>query len=297
MTPEALRDALAALPVTIATSVVACRALPIADYPGGARPSAVVTLSGAGCTGDGEHVEWTDAAHAAFAVVAREVPLGRRTVGDWCESMRNMVVDPYDRAALESAAIALALRQHGRTLIDFAERPTSRLRVVRSLAPGPDPSAALAGNPDAELKLDVDPAWTSATWAALGASGRVAVVDFKGRGTQAQVRDAHRALPDAWLEDPPPGAPAETTTRTSLDASITSVAVLDALPAPPAAVNVKVPRMGGVFAALDALAWCGRRGIPTYMGGMWEVGPGRRLSRDLARLFSPDGPNDVALLE
>lgn len=297
MTPEALRDALAALPVTIATSAVACRAVPIAEYPGGARPSAVVTLSGQGCTGDGEHVGWTDAAHAAFAVVARGVPRGSRTVGDWCDSMRNTVGDPYDRAALEAAAIALALRQRGTTLADFAERPTSRLRVVRSPAPGPDLAVALTANPDAELKLDVDPAWTRETWTALAASGRVAVVDFKGRGRPAQVRDAHRALPDAWLEDPPPGAPGETATRTSLDATITSVAVLDTLPARPAAVNVKVPRMGGVFAALDALTWCGRRGIPTYMGGMWEVGPGRRLSRDLARLFSPDGPNDVALLE
>jgi hypothetical protein len=61
-------------------------------------------------------------------------------------------------------------------------------------------------------------------------------------------------------------------------------------------VNVKPARMGSVLEALTCLARCAAEGIPTYMGGMFEVGIGRAQLRALAALACPDGPNDVAPL-
>ena len=62
----------------------------------------------------------------------------------------------------------------------------------------------------------------------------------------------------------------------------------------PRAANIKPARMGGVLAALDAVAYCAGRSIEVYFGGMFELGPARRQLRDLAALLSVDGPNDIA---
>jgi hypothetical protein len=53
--------------------------------------------------------------------------------------------------------------------------------------------------------------------------------------------------------------------------------------------------MGGFLAVLRALeaAPPGR----AYFGGMFEVGPGREQARQLAALFCPRAPNDLAPLE
>jgi hypothetical protein len=43
-------------------------------------------------------------------------------------------------------------------------------------------------------------------------------------------------------------------------------------------------------------ARCERRDILVYVGGMFEVGVGRRQLRDLASVLCPDAPNDLAAI-
>jgi L-alanine-DL-glutamate epimerase-like enolase superfamily enzyme len=210
------------------------------------------------------------------------------------------IPDPYERAALEAAALDLALRQAGTNLARLIDAVPEPVRYVVSFGRLADPLDAIRGEaPGVELKLDVDPAWDDATWAALGALGRVAVLDFKGGGTVADHERAHRAVPAALLEDPRPGDRSWSPSlraRVSVDGPLTSAAVLARLPLRPGAASVKPARMGGVLAALDLVAACATAGIPVYLGGMFEVGVGRRQLHALAALLSPDGPNDVAPL-
>jgi L-alanine-DL-glutamate epimerase-like enolase superfamily enzyme len=134
-------------------------------------------------------------------------------------------------------------------------------------------------------------------YAGLAATGGVAIVDFKGGGTVLDHARAGRALPEALLEDPGPPRgpwPADVRRRLALDAAIQRAADVDGLAVRPAAINVKPGRLGGVLEALATCAACERAGIPVYVGGMFEVGVGRRQLHDLAALLSPDGPNDVA---
>ena len=59
-------------------------------------------------------------------------------------------------------------------------------------------------------------------------------------------------------------------------------------------MNIKPSRFGTVAELLAALAWCEERGVRTYGGGQFELGVGRAQIQELAALFHPDGPNDVA---
>ena len=288
-TPEA---ALAALPVVV--DDVECRvdAVRVPSYPGGVRPTSEVRLG----DGRGECVAWTAEAHAALRGRMGLVPRGRWAhLGDWAAAMRERFTDPYERAALEAAAIDLALRQAGanlRTLLGAASKP---VRYVVSFERVADPVArARAEAPGIALKIDADPGWSDDTYAGLAALGRVAVLDFKGAG---DTERAHRALPQALIEDPGSGSWSESLARRlSFDAAVTSAAALDALPARPAAVNLKPARMGGVLEALACATRCAAEGIAVYMGGMFEVGVGRTQLRALAALLCPDGPNDIAPL-
>jgi L-alanine-DL-glutamate epimerase-like enolase superfamily enzyme len=289
-TPEALVDTLRALRVAIEEAGWQPAEVALALYPGGTRPSATVTLTGGGERGSGESVAWTVAAHERFAVAA--VPLGGWRLGEWADAVLQRFRDPYERAALEAAAIDLALRQAGTSLLRLAGVEAASVRYVVSFEKTLDPFARMTGG--GEFKIDVDPDWTDATWAALGATGRVAVLDFKGQGNPER---AHRAMPDALVEDPGEGPwSASLARRVSFDIPITSTRALDGLPAAPAAINLKPARMGGVLEALGCAARCAERGIAVYVGGMFEVGVGRRQLRTLAAILSPDGPNDIAPL-
>src|SRR5262249_10488245 len=108
----------------------------------------------------------------------------------------------------------------------------------------------------------------------------------------------HQALPDAWIEDPleSGGVPWSLglRSRLSLDAPVTRAELIASSDPPPAAVNVKPARMGGVLEAVAAIEVCAAAGTACYLGGMLEVGGGRRQLRTLAALFTPDGPNDIA---
>src|SRR2546427_13102233 len=89
--------------------------------------------------------------------------------------------------------------------------------------------------PGVELKLDVDPAWDGPTYAALR---RVAVLDFKGTGSPADHERAHRALPEALIEDALAGPwSASLRTRLGFDAPVTSAG-----PAPPRPPRPPRPR-------------------------------------------------------
>ena len=285
-TPEA---ALAALPVVVDDAECRVGAVRVPSYPGGVRPTSEVRLG----DGRGECVAWTAEAHEAFRARMAGLPRGRwARLGEWAEAMRARFTDPYERAALEAAAIDLALRQAGTNLFALAGVTPRAVRYVVSYGGLRDPMAEV--EPGVELKLDVDPAWDSGTFAALR---RVAVLDFKGTGNPADHERAHRAVPEALIEDALAGPwSASLSTRLSFDAPVTSAHALDALPVRPAAVNLKPARMGGVLEALACAERCTREGIAVYVGGMFEVGAGRRQLRALAALLCPDAPNDVAPL-
>ncbi len=258
-----------------------------------------MTLSGENHSGRGEHVGWTEEEHAAFGAAVSAVSAGTFSVGEWTSRLAGLAA--YDRAALEAAAIDLALVQHGTSLFDLCGMQPAPVRYAISFAAVADPVAE-AGSLDAgslPLKIDADPAWKDDTWSALATLGTVAVVDFKLLGDAADHERACRHLPDAWIEDPRPGAGAwspQLIARLSADAAVTSMRALDALEPAPAAVNIKPARIGSVLEAIDCLARAAERNLQTYIGGMFEVGVGRRQLLALAALACPDGPNDIAPL-
>jgi len=298
---------LRALPV----EVEAAFALPLGvfafDYPGGLRPSGEVHLGGRGCLASGECVSFDEAAQARFAAAAPAQVLGRRgSVEEVLAGLpdASLLGDEarHQRAALEAAVIDLALRQAGRSLHELATAETPgiarpALRFVYSFEAVADPAARVAalaaGTPGARFKVDVDPAWTDEAMAALVATGAVAVLDFKGRGDADLAERLARRFPTALLEDPPPAGrlPPE---RVVLDQPLSTIAAAAAALQAGHGVNIKAARMGGVLAALEALSQArGARGA-VYVGGMFEVGVGRRQARTLAALFTPDADNDLA---
>lgn len=299
-TPEArvahaLRAALVALPIRIDSVECEVAGVRLASYPGGVRPTSVVHLG----DGRGENVAWTMAAHEAFRSRLKTVPSGQWTLGAWAAVVAERFTDPYERGALEAAAIDLALRQAGTDIAGLVGAVPGPVRYVISFERVPDPVArAVDERADVDLKIDVDPGWDDATFGALGALGRVAVLDFKGGGTPADHERAHDAVPRAVIEDPGGAAGWSRSLRQRLgfDAAVTSAAALDALPVRPAAVNLKPARMGGVLEALACAARCGEARIAIYVGGMFEAGPGRAQLAALAALLCPDGPNDIAPL-
>ncbi|MBY0276138.1 hypothetical protein K2Z84_12400 [Candidatus Binatia bacterium] len=293
---------LRALPLRVQRVHCAIAPVAVPSYPDGPRPSSTLVLEGGGAIGRGEHVGWSDDVHTGFAARVASLSLDAcTTVGETSALARARLDGSYDRAALEAAAIDLALRQAATDLPTLADAAPQPVRYVLSFERVADPVARarreLTANPDLELKIDADPGWSDAVLGALAALERVAVLDFKQSGGRAAYLRAHRLLPDVLLEDPLPDAaawPASLCARLALDAPITSAASVAALTSRPAAINVKPSRVGGVLEALDVVAACAERGIDVYLGGMFEVGVGRVLVQTLASLLSPDGPNDVA---
>ena len=269
------------------------------------RPTGVAALSGGGHVGRGECVAWTPQEQAAFAADCEALALpDSATVGEISELALEHLADPYGRAAVEGAAIDLALRLAGENPFRLADRPPVPVAFCWSLGSLPDPEPAireiLREDPDARLKVDV-PArgWSRRTWESLARTGRVVVADFKRAGDLEQVRLAHAWLPDAWIEDPPVEASSLDPTarwhdRVSLDGYVLAAVDLEEPAIRPAAVNVKAPRVGGWLEALRCLEACRRRGWEAYMGGMFEVGVGRAQARVLASLFTSRGWNDLA---
>jgi len=297
-TPDALRAALGALPVVIEAVDATVGAVAVPSYPGEPRPHSVLTLHGAGTAGRGEHVGWTADAHIACRDrTLPRVPRGRWRLDAWSTALAGLVAESYDRAALEAAAIDLALRQHDVGLFGLAGARPGPVRYVVSFERVSDPASEARRHGDVELKVDADPAWSDAVIAALAAAGRIAVLDWKNGGSRADHERAHALVPGAMIEDPcwalaPWSRGLEQ--HLAADQPVARAADVDRLPVRPAAVNLKPARMGGVFEMLAAAAACQARGIAVYLGGMFEVDIGRRQLQALAALLSPEGPNDVA---
>jgi len=292
-----LAAALAELRIVVEHAEVVCGTAAVRSYPGGARPTSTVVIAGRGVAGRGENVAWTAEAHARLDVGA--VPRGTGRLGEWATAIASGIREPYARAAVEAAAIDLALRQAGTNVFELADVAPAPVRYVVSFERVTDPVARARAEPGpVALKVDADPSWDDATWAALTSTGRVAVLDFKGAGRAPELERAHRALHDALLEDPGDAAwSGSLRRRLALDAAIVSAAALDDVVVRPVAVNLKPARMGGVLEALRCAARCADRGIAIYIGGMFEVAVGRRQLRALAAVLCPDATNDIAPLD
>jgi hypothetical protein len=220
----------------------------------------------------------------------------------------------YRRWAFESAALDLALRQAGTSLVDAVGREPGPITFVVSTRMGDPPALEavtlrLARYPDLRFKLDATNDWSEELIAALVETGAVDSLDFKGayKGTivdtptdPAFYRRIAEAFPDAWLEDPDlEGEEAREALRPyedriTWDAPIHSIDDILAAPVIPRTTNLKPSRFGSVRALFDGYDFCAERGMGAYGGGQYELGVGRGQIQYLAALFHPDAPNDIA---
>jgi len=288
------------------------------------RKSTLIRLRGSGEEGIGEDVTYDGVDHDVLQAAGAVLPLaGSFTLAGFCEHLAGLslfaeppqreVSQRYRTWAYESAALDLALRQAGQTLHGVLGRRPEPVRFVVSLRLGEPPSldpvsGRLERYPDLRFKLDPTSSWDEPLIVELVATGAVDSVDFKGLYVGSIVdqpadpvlyRRVAEAFPDAWIEDP---ALTEETDavlapyrdRFSWDASIHSIADIEALPYPPRMVNIKPSRLGGLRNLVDAYDYCAARGIGNYGGGQFELGVGRGQNQYLASLFHADAPNDVA---
>jgi L-alanine-DL-glutamate epimerase-like enolase superfamily enzyme len=302
--------------------------LELAIRGGFTRVTTVVRLAGGGEEGVGEDVTYSAEEQEAFQ---RGASGGLPVTGRWSSvdelsrALDEVDLFPagapamkaardYRRWAVESAALDLALRQAGRSLAEALGRDARPVTFVVSLRLGEPASLApvahrLALYPGLRFKLDPTPDWDDELLAALRATRAVDSVDLKGayRGTPVDnpadaklYRRVAEGLPGTWIEDPDlsdaeaAAALEPHRDRITWDAIIHSVADIEALPFPPRMLNIKPSRFGSVRALFDTYEYCEGRGIGTYGGGQFELGPGRGQIQYLASLFSPDSPNDVA---
>ena len=315
-------DAVADLPVTIET--VECTRRDRDTSSGFVRTTTTVHLSGAGHTGRGEDVTYDTEDHDALASGPGLDLAGEYTVASFSAALDDVALfptKPPERAssrhyrwwAVESAALDLALRQHGTSLSAAVGRDLDPVRFVASMRLGDPPTtdrldAVLEAYPGTEFKLDPTPEWDDGLIDAVAATDAVRILDLKGLydGTRVDVEpdpDLYdrllSAFPDAVVEDP--GLTPETRPlfdgeegRVSWDHPITGVASAEALPFEPAWLNIKPSRFGTIESLFGTIEWAEERGVTLYGGGQFELGVGRDHIQLLASLFYPDGPNDVA---
>ena len=144
---------------------------------------------------------------------------------------------------------------------------------------------------------------------ALAATGRIRVCDLKAHyhGTpvdtapDADFHAPHRgALPGCRARGRVARAPTCSRRspthldRISFDAPIHSLADVDALPMPIKHLNIKPSRFGPLSRLFECIDACLERGIELYGGGQFELGVGRGQIQEIASLFYPHTPNDVA---
>jgi hypothetical protein len=292
------------------------------ETPGFTRVTTVVTLRGDGETGRGEDVTYETEHHRDFEGHAPDLA-GEYTLGSFSDALDD--VDPwpagpperhdfvdYRRWGFEAAALDLALRQAGETLGDRLARDYDPVRfAVSSRLPEGDTSRVktlLERYPDAELKLDPTSDWPPATFDTLADTGAVRILDLKGayEGTEvdqgadpALYERVFEAFPDAVVEDP--AMDDETTPlvsehadRISWDAPIHGLDDVRDLPFQPRWLNVKPSRFGTLESLFETIEWATERDVSLYGGGQFELDVGRGQIQELASLFYPDTPNDVA---
>jgi hypothetical protein len=281
--------------------------------PEWSRVTTTVHLQGGGVEGVGEDVTYQPEPHDN---PPRPDVVGAWTLGSFsaglegfdffAEAPEDDAARDYRRWAWESAALDLALKQSGTDLARTFERERRPLTyVVSTRAQNVFPLLELY--PDMRFKLDPDAKWPDEFIDRLSARGCVDTADFKGvyRGSfgfepnPPLYERIAEAFPTAWLEDP--GLNDETDEvlrphrdRITWDAPIHSLEDAEALAFPPKCLNVKPSRFGTVRRLFDFYDWCEARGVLMYGGGQFELGVGRLHIQELASLFHPDMPNDVA---
>jgi hypothetical protein len=288
------------------------------------RLTTVIHLEGGGEEGVGEDVVYDALDHIALQETGPVHDLtGPATLGEFCELIHSLDLFPappvravsplYRRWAFESAALDLALRQAGTSLHEHLGIPPQPVTFVVSLRLGDPPTIKPVRNrldsyPTLRFKLDPVSAWSEELIADLVATGAVDSVDLKGlykgsvvdQGADPVLYErVARAFPEAWIEDPAltpetEAVLADDHDRITWDAEIHGIADIEALPFPPRMVNIKPSRLGPLRSLFGAYDWCAERGIRSYGGGQFELGPGRGQIQYLASLFHPDTPNDVA---
>jgi hypothetical protein len=308
-------DRIASLPLLI--DDVAYERQSQAVSSGFERVSTAIVMRGGGHEGRGEDICYTPADHDLLPAPGSLGIEGTHTMATLAEQLdgRDLFTgDPgmpasrdYRRWAFESAALDLALRQAGSTLGEVVGREPSPVRFVVSTRE--DVRDWLAVAPGLEFKVDPIPGeWDEAHMDALAATGRVRVCDLKAHyvGTPVDtVPDAafHKLIaerfPDAVLEDASLApdvlaALADDVDRLSFDAPIHSLADVDALPVRLKHLNIKPSRFGPLSRLFECIDACLERTIELYGGGQFELGVGRGQIQEIASLFYPHTPNDVA---
>jgi hypothetical protein len=277
------------------------------------RVTTIVHLHGGGAEGVGEDVTYQPEPH--------DRPPLPEVAGSWTlasfsarlegfdffeEPPEDDAARDYRRWAWESAALDLALKQVGTelaTVLDRERKPVSYVVSTRAVNVLP----LLELYPKLRFKLDPDKEWSDELIDRLAELSCVDTADFKGvyRGSfgfepnPRLYRRIAEAFPSAWLEDP--GLVDETDEvlrpyrdRITWDAPIHSLEDAEARPFPPKCLNVKPSRFGTVRRLFDFYDWCESRSVKMYGGGQFELGVGRTQIQELASLFHPDMPNDVA---
>lgn len=293
--------------------------------PAFTRYTTVVRFHGAGHDGIGEDVTPFEPAQLAFSRSEPDVSL----VGEWTvdsfarhledlELYRDTPLPPgfpttFRRWGFESAALDLALRQADTSLQHALGRQARPVSFVISPMLGAAPVDAirqrLEHNPGLRFKLDPSPDWDAELIEQLAATDAVVIIDLKGQyPAQAPIAMAPEAdlygrlaagFPNAWLEDPglTPGTREVLEPyhdRIAWDVPVRTPDDIVRLPIPPRAINIKPARHGTLRRLFDVYDYCAERAIPTYAGGMAEIGPGRGQNQYLASIFHPEAPNDIA---
>jgi len=277
------------------------------------RVTTTVVFTGAGHEGRGEDVTYSAEDHDWFP--EPELP-GGTTLGAFSSALDVLTLfrgEPamaaytdYRRWALESAALDLALRQHGLGFGEALEREERPVRFVVSTRQ--DAFAWLAAAPGLELKLDPENDWERSFMERLADTGRVRVLDLKAyyTGTAVDVvpdpelyRNVVELFPDVVIEDALlDGECGEALRgqekRLSFDAPIHSAADVRGLAVEPGWLNIKPSRFGTVARLFECMEYCDANAIRMYGGGQFELGVGRHQIQRLGSVFYPDGPNDVA---
>jgi L-alanine-DL-glutamate epimerase-like enolase superfamily enzyme len=312
---------LADLPLELDRYSVERRELDVSS--GFLRVTTTVILQGGGEEGRGEDVTYAAEDHDPYPL---ELPLaGSWTLDRLSDRLGGLDLfphkppqqeffRPYRRWAFESAALDLALRQRGVSLGEALGREYRPLRFAVSTRL--DITPWLAVDPELEFKLDPTPEWDAASMAAIAATGKVRVLDFKSFYTGSpvdnppdpvQYRAAAEAFPDAILEDPALDGPARQALagdegRFSFDAPIHSWSDVENVTARTFGgaagslnyLNIKPSRFGSLHALLECVERAQGAGTQLYGGGQFELGVGREHIEALASLLYADGPNDVA---
>jgi hypothetical protein len=272
------------------------------------RRTTVVHLQGAGEEGLGEDVIYDAEDQLHFQQAGSVLDLGGEHTLDSLSTCFAGLPD-LRRWGFESAALDLALRQAGSTLHEVLGREPQEIAFVVSTSLPDGKIDRVGALPGMRFKLDPEASWGEELVRELVELDAVDVVDFK----EAYDWRAHErtppaslyrlvvdAFPEALIEDPDVVDPQKAAIlephrdRISWDASIHSVADVDALPFAPKVLNSKPSRFGSCRRLFDFYDTCSERGIRLYGGGQFELGPGRGQIQYLASLFHPDAPNDVA---